>query len=203
MKLGIEKMEFPFYKEILKIFYGKEVNSNFKSINKISIIGGPGTGKSTLANNLGKELKLPIYHLDGIHYLDNWKMRNQEERDKIFLDLVNENKWVIDGTYKSTLEKRVEKSDMVIFLNYSTLAKLKGIFSRYHKTKGKERPEIPGCKENMNLEFIKLTINWNKTKRKLICEILEKNKDKKVIVFKNRRSLNKWYKNEFKKKIEV
>ena len=40
-----------------------------KNISKIAIIGGPGTGKSTLANNLGKELNLPICHLDGIHHL--------------------------------------------------------------------------------------------------------------------------------------
>ena len=46
--------------------------NEFVNVNKISIIGGPGTVKSTLANNLGKELNLPVYHLDGIHYLDNF-----------------------------------------------------------------------------------------------------------------------------------
>lgn len=37
-----------------------------KFINKVVIVGGPGTGKSTLAKNLGKQLNLPVYHLDGI-----------------------------------------------------------------------------------------------------------------------------------------
>ena len=32
------------------------------NVKRISIIGGPGTGKSTLANNLGRELELAIYH---------------------------------------------------------------------------------------------------------------------------------------------
>ena len=40
---------------------------------RICIIGGSGTGKTTLANNLGKELDLPIYHIDGINYSENWE----------------------------------------------------------------------------------------------------------------------------------
>ena len=39
-----------------------------ESIKKISIIGGSGTGKTTLSNNLGKKLHLPIYHIDAFHY---------------------------------------------------------------------------------------------------------------------------------------
>lgn len=174
-----------------------------KNMNRIAIIGGPGTGKSTLAKNIGKELNLPIYHIDGIHHLKNWEKRDTEERDKMILEKVNESKWVIDGTYKSTLEIRVQKSDIVIFLNYSTIARLKGIFLRYFKTKGKERPEIPGCKEKMSLEFIKFTINWNKTKGSTIKEVLDRNKNKKVLMFKNRKQLNKWYEEKFNKEIEV
>lgn len=52
-------------------------------MNRISIIGGSGTGKTTLANNLGKQLNLPVYHIDGINYLDNWQERDKGERDKI------------------------------------------------------------------------------------------------------------------------
>lgn len=174
-----------------------------ENIKRISIIGGPGTGKSTLADNLGKELNLPVYHLDAIDHFENWQKRDEKERDKIILEKANEGKWVIDGTYRCTLEKRVEKSDMVIFLNYSSIAKLKGIFSRYFKLKGKERPEIPGCKERMNWTFIKFTVSWNRIKRRTVEEVLNKNKDKNILVFKNRRKLNRWYQEEFNKKIEV
>lgn len=173
-----------------------------EDINKISIIGGPGTGKSTLAYNLGKELNLPVCNLDSIQHLENWEVRGSEERDEMILNKVSEPKWVIDGTYKSTLEDRVENSDMVIFLNYSRAAKLKGIFSRYLKNKGKEKPDIPGCKEHMTWYFIKSTINWEKKSGITVNEVLEKNKDKKIMVFKNRKRLNEWYEKEFNKKIE-
>lgn len=47
-----------------------------KFINKVVIVGGSGTGKSTLAKNLGKQLNLPVYHLDGI------KRRNRKYTKK-------------------------------------------------------------------------------------------------------------------------
>ena len=144
-----------------------------KDINKISVIGGPGTGKSTLANNIGKEINLPIYHIDAIHHLENWKVRDSEERDKIILEIINREKWVIDGTYKATLEARVKKSDMIIFLNYSTSARVRGVLSRYLKNKGKEKPEIPGCREQMNWKFLKLVIKWEKGRKELINKTLE------------------------------
>lgn len=174
-----------------------------KEIQKIAIIGGPGTGKSTLAKNLGKEMKLPVYHIDGIHHLKNWEIRPTQERDAIISEKVKEPKWIIDGTYKATLEERVINADLIIFLDYSTIAKLKGILSRYFKNKGQEKPEIPGCKEKMDWEFIQLTMKWNKTKRKIVKDILDRYKDKKILIFKNRRSLNKWYENKFKKEIEL
>lgn len=174
-----------------------------QNVNKISIVGGPGTGKTTLAENLGKKLNLPVYHIDGIHHLENWQKRDTDERDKIILDKISNSEWIMDGTYKSTLEKRVENSDMVIFLNYSKLARVKGILSRYIKHRGEEKPEIPGCKEKMDFEFIKFTMNWDKTKKELVYKALEKNQNKKIFIFKNRKKLNKWYEEEFGNKIEV
>lgn len=174
-----------------------------ENICKIIIIGGPGTGKSTLANNLARNLELPVYHLDAIHHLPNWEIRDKKERDEIILQKIEEPKWVIDGTYTSTLEKRMQKSDLIIFFDYPTIVKLKNILHRYLKNKEKQREEIPGCKEKMDMAFIKQTINWNKKKKSKIYELLEKNKDKKVLVFKSRRKLNKWYKDMFNEKIKL
>ena len=73
-----------------------------KNVNKVSIIGGCGTGKTTLANNLGKELDVPVYHIDGIHHTENWGIRDKVERDKIILEKLNQRRWIKDGTYHST-----------------------------------------------------------------------------------------------------
>lgn len=174
-----------------------------EKMKKISIVGGPGTGKSTLARNLGKELNLPVCHIDGIEHLKNWEKRSAKERDEMILEKVAQAKWVIDGTYQSTLEARIQNSDMVIFLDYSAIARLRGILSRYRKTKGKERPEIPGCKEKITFEFIQFAIEWNHKKGKIVRQVISKNSDKPIIIFKNRKKLNQWYKKEFNQKIEL
>lgn len=184
----------------LNFKFGKE--KRMEKVKRISIVGGPGTGKSTLAYNLGKKLDLPVYHLDAIDHFENWRKRDKEERDKIILEKIEEPKWIIDGTYTSTLEKRLKKSDLIIFLNYTPIARLKGVLSRYIRGRNREKPDIPGCKEKMELKFIKFTLNWEKNKGRTIKEELGKNKDKNILIFKKRKDLNKWYEDEFGSKIE-
>lgn len=173
--------------------------------NKISIIGGPGTGKTTLSNILSKKYNLPVTHIDGIHHLKNWEIRDKSERDQIILDIVNKDKWIIDGTYHGTLKIRLEKSDFIIWLNYSTFAQLRGVFKRYFKIHGKERDEIPGCKERLNLEFLKYILNYNKKKRHFIYNSLQNINTNKFIVFHKQKDLNLWLKSQnidIKKKLE-
>lgn len=174
-----------------------------KTANKVSIIGGSGTGKTTLANNLGKELNLPVYHIDAIHHLENWEIRNKDERDRIILERVKEEKWIIDGTYHSTLKQRLENAEVVIYLDYSSLDQIKGALGRFIKNHGKEKPEIPGCKEKMSWDFFLWVLNWRKNKRGNIIENINQIDKNKVLFFKNRRQLNKWYKENFGKKMNV
>ena len=62
---------------------------------------------------------------------------------------------------------------------------------------------MPGCKEKMDLHFIMFTLTWNKKSRKKVQELLEKYKNKKIIIFKNRKKLNSWYEKEFDEKIKL
>ncbi len=174
-----------------------------KDINKISIVGGSGTGKTTLSNNLGKKLNLPIYHMDAFHYAENWKVRNKKERDKKILSKLEEDKWIIDGTYSSTLKERVEESDFVIFLDYSTATRIKGVVERYLKNPGNEKEEIPGCKERISIELLKSVLRWKRHKRHQIIEILKVVEKHKIVVFHNRKQLNEWYYNKFHEKIKL
>ncbi len=169
---------------------------------KVVIIGGQGTGKTTLGKNLSKVLGIDILHIDSIHHLPGWKVENKEKRDGMIHNWINKEKWITDGTYTSTLEKRIEESDLVIFLNFNKVARLSGITKRCIKNLGKERPEIQGCKERLDIYFIKRTILWDKEKETQILELLNKFKDKDIITFKNRKTLNKWYVKQFGIKID-
>lgn len=162
--------------------------------NRISIVGGSGSGKSTLCDILSKELNLPAIHLDAINFNANWVEIDKTERDKIISTKSAEDKWIIDGNYNKTLKERFSKADLIIWLNYSTFMQLKGVLKRYFKTRNNERPEIPGCKERLNFEFIKYVITYNKKKRNVIAEYLKDIQQNKILIFKTQKQLNKWLK---------
>ena len=139
--------------------------------NRISIVGGSGTGKSTLCDILAKKLNLPAIHLDAINFEANWVEIDKNKRDKIINERANEDKWIIDGNYSKTLKERFDRADLIIWLDYSTYAQVKGIF---------------------NFTFFKYVITYNKKKRHIIVDNLNGIPEDKVLIFKKRKALNKW-----------
>ena len=150
---------------------------------RVAIIGAPGSGKTTLAIELKDVYNLPVVFLDSFYLLPNWVMRNQEE-------------WIIDGTFIDTLEERVKVADLVIFLDFSTMVQLKGIFKRFFSNLGKDKIDMPGCRERLNPSFISYVATYNKKRRKYLVDILEKYDQNKILQFKTRQELLKWLENE-------
>lgn len=164
-------------------------------INKITIFGGPGTGKTRLADILSEMFELPVYHLDAFQFKDNWEPVGKDVRDAKILKVVEEDKWVIEGTYTSTLDVRIKKADLVIFLDFKTKDLVKGVLQRFFKAimQGeKEKPEVPGCKENIDFEFFKYIFKFNSTKREQIYQIMNNNPDKNVVILNDRDSVDKY-----------
>ena len=46
---------------------------------KILVLGFSGSGKSTLARNLSNHYNLPLLHIDSIHFLPNWIIRDKND----------------------------------------------------------------------------------------------------------------------------
>lgn len=165
------------------------------NIKKIAIIGAPGSGKTTLAIQIKDIFNLPVVFLDSFYQLPNWVMRDPVERDNLILEATIKDKWIMDGTFINTLEERVKVADLVIFLDYKTKVQLKGIFKRFFMNFGKEKIDMPGCKERINFSFINYVATYNKRRRKYLVEILEKYDKSKQLHFTSQAELDIWVKN--------
>lgn len=165
-----------------------------KKIKRIAIIGAPGSGKTTLAINIKDKFNLPVVFLDSFYQLPHWVMRDENERNNLILEATRKEEWILDGTFIDTLEERVKRADLVIFLDYKTKVQLFGIFKRYFTNFGKEKMDMPGCKERLNPSFINYVLTYNKRRRKYIIDILNKYDQEKIKYFKTREELNSWLK---------
>ena len=198
LKTNLENFYEKFGAKFLEILSTGEKLYCFEILTKrISIIGGSGSGKSTLANILSKELNIPAIHLDSINYNANWIPRDKNKRDTIISSKANEEEWIIDGNYNKTLKERLDKADLIIWLDYSNFSHIKGVCKRICKNYNKEKPDIPGCKERLDFTFLKYVVTYNKKKRPEVVELLKDIPDEKIMIFKRQKDLNKWLKNYY------
>ena len=79
-----------------------------KLSNKIIIIGCTGSGKSTFATKLQKIVNLPLVHLDNVWWKPDRTHISREEFDKRLEEILSGDKWIVDGFYSRTLERRIE-----------------------------------------------------------------------------------------------
>ncbi len=86
---------------------------------KIIITGNGGTGKSTLAEKLGAILRLPVTHLDKITFKKNWERYDEQQHLQLLQKVLSEKSWIVEGwSYQSTMKKRLEAADIIIYLAY-------------------------------------------------------------------------------------
>lgn len=88
---------------------------------KIHIIGGPGSGKTYLAEKLSKELDIQHYDLDELQWdnkSDSYGVKRESgERDHLLADVLNKNDWIIEGVYYAWCQQCFSDADMIYVLS--------------------------------------------------------------------------------------
>jgi adenylate kinase family enzyme len=162
--------------------------------NKIMIIGCGGSGKSTLARKLHRITGLPLIHLDRLYWQPGWVEPTKEDWRKIMEEQTDRPAWIMDGNYGGTMDIRLEKADLIIFMDRSRWLCLYRILKRQLQYIGRTRPDMTeGCVERVSWEFVQYVYRYNDTRRPGILEKLEGyEKEKQVFILKNENQIKRF-----------
>lgn len=162
---------------------------------RVLIIGGNGSGKTTFSIELAKKTGLPLVHLDSLYWKENWESVGREIFDaRLEQELVKPN-WILDGNMNRTLPHRIKYCDTVFYLDFSSISCLIGVIKRTIKYYGKTRPDMGNnCPERISLGFYKQSFLYNKKFRKNYYQMMKENPQVQWIVLKNRRQVKRYLK---------
>ncbi|WP_074087960.1 DNA topology modulation protein [Paenibacillus sp. P32E] len=165
-----------------------------ETVDRILVIGSGGSGKSTLSRKLGGILKLPVIHLDTYFWNANWVPKENAEWDQIVERFTYEDQWIIDGNYSRTMDSRIKRADLIVFLDMPRVLCMYRIFKRrimYHK---KARPDMnEECPEKIDWDFVKWVWNYRTRSRKNTIKKLERIQEpQQVITLKTRKQVDEF-----------
>ena len=152
------------------------------TMKKIVVLGCSGSGKSTFALRLHDLTGLPLYHLDNIWWKPDRTHISREEFDRRLDDILNDDRWILDGDYSRTYEKRIAACDTVFFLDYTEEICMDGIIGRI----GKERRDIPWTENKLDPELVKLVKDYETQNKPVLIELFRKYADKDIVTFHTR-----------------
>ena len=152
-------------------------------MNKIIVIGCPGSGKTTFSEKLRDVTKLPLFYLDAIWHKADRTHISRDEFDARLSEILSLDSWIIDGNYSRTLERRISACDTVFLFDLPTEVCIAGATERL----GKGRYDIPWIDTELDPDFKREIEQFKEKNLPTVYELLEKYKDgRMVLVFKSR-----------------
>ncbi len=133
---------------------------------RVAVIGSGGAGKSMFARELAERTALPVIHLDRLFWKPGWVPMPEDAWQAVHAELLEPDRWIIDGNYGSTMEPRIAAADTVVFLDLPRLVCVVGALQRHWRHRAGGRPDmVPGQRERIDLKFLWWIFRYPDTRR--------------------------------------
>jgi hypothetical protein len=99
-------------------------------VRKISIIGGPGAGKTTLSLRLGQRLGIAVCHLDDLFWVPPPSLMPLTERRARLGEIQRRSSYIIEGGHHWSFPQRIAGCDTLIWLDLAPLLRARGVMRR-------------------------------------------------------------------------
>lgn len=156
---------------------------------RILVLGSGGSGKTTFSRKMAEKTALPLYHLDSLYWKPGWIEPEKTEWRAKLTDLVAQEEWIIDGSYGGTLDLRVPRAELIIFLDISPYRCIWNILKRrikYARFTGLARPGMaPGCPESIWFSFLIWVWRYRRVSKPKVLNTIRnlKNEQAQVLIF--------------------
>lgn len=143
---------------------------------RVMIVGGPVTGKSTLARALGGRTGLPVHHMDRIQWMAGWVSRTRDERRDMALAVEAQARWIFEGGFSTTYDNRAARAETIIWLDLPLTLQLWRVTKRLFQYWGQARPDMAeGCVEGVHAEtwpFYVWIWRTRHSRRRLVLQVI-------------------------------
>jgi adenylate kinase family enzyme len=121
---------------------------------RILVLGTTGSGKTTLARHIAKNLHLPHVELDALYWDPNWHAKERDAFRTSVAEATRANGWVIDGNYTSKVEDLLwPRAELAIWLDYPLWLTLYQVCKRTLLRFFTKEELWPGCTETFRRQF--------------------------------------------------
>ncbi|MDF2885492.1 MAG: topology modulation protein [Clostridiaceae bacterium] len=153
---------------------------------RIHIIGGPGSGKSYMANLISNQTNIKNYNLDDIFWNNSTNTfgikADTKVRDMNLQKILLNNQWVIEGVYYGWLSASFDKADIIIVLKTNVYTRDWRIIKRFLM----RNIGLETCNKRETLKGMVGLIKWNHNydKKNMIEaeQMIDKFPYKKVVI---------------------